>query len=97
MSQNTVSLLLLNPRGEIEPPPVYNPSPRLSGFEGKRIGLYSNGKHGVDYFFTAIEELLKQRYPDISITRLTGAFEIRDEEVDGFISDIDAFIYAIGD
>ena len=97
MSQNIVSLELLNPRGEIEAPPVYIPSPRLSGLEGKKIGLYSNGKQGVDHFFTAIEELLKQRYPDTKTKRLTGAFEIRDEEVNDFITDIDAFIYAIGD
>ena len=97
MSQNIVSLQLMNPRGEIEPPPVYIPSPRLSDLEGKNIGLYSNGKQGVDHFFTAIEELLKKRYPDITTKRLTGAFEIRDEEVNDFVSDIDAFIYAIGD
>jgi len=97
MNQNVVSLQLMNPRGEIDVPPVYNPSPRLSSLEGKKIGMYSNSKQGVDHFFTAIEDLLKQRYPDITIKRLTGAFEIRDEEVDGFISDIDAFIYAIGD
>jgi hypothetical protein len=97
MNQHIVSLQPMNPRGEIEVPPVYTPSPRLSGLEGKKIGLYSNGKQGVDHFFTAIEDLLKQRYPDISTKRLTGAFEIRDEEVDDFISDIDTFIYAIGD
>jgi hypothetical protein len=97
MSQNIVSLELLNPRGEIEAPPVYIPSPRLSGLEGKKIGLYSNGKQGVDHFFTAIEELLKQKYPDTTTKRLTGGFEIRDEEVNDFITDIDAFIYAIGD
>ena len=93
----SVSLELLNPRGEIEPPPVYSPSPRLPSLSGKKIGMYSNGKQGVDHFFTAIEELLKQRYADITTKRLTGAFEIRDGEVDDFISDIDGFIYAIGD
>jgi hypothetical protein len=97
MSQHIVSLQLMNPRGEIEVPPTYIPSPRLSALEGKKIGMYSNGKQGVDHFFTAIEELLKQRYLDITTKRLTGAFEIRDEEVDDFVSDIDAFIYAIGD
>jgi hypothetical protein len=97
MSQNMISLQLANPRGEIEVPPVYIPSPRLSDLTGKKIGMYSNGKQGVDHFFTAIEDLLKQRYSDITTKRLTGAFEIRDEEVNDFISDIDAFIYAIGD
>ena len=97
MSQNIVSLQLMNPRGEIELPTVYTPAPRLPALDGRKIGMYSNSKQGVDHFFTALEELLKQKYPDITTKRLTGAFEIRDEEVDDFISDIDAFIYAIGD
>lgn len=97
MSNNTISLEVLSPRGEIEAPPVYAPSPRIDTLDGKKIGMYSNGKQGVDNFFTAIEDLLKQKYPDIETKHLTGAFEIRDEEVDDFVSDIDAFIYAIGD
>ena len=39
-----------------------------------------------------IEELLKQRYANITTKRLTGAFEIRDEEVDDFISNILYFL-----
>jgi hypothetical protein len=59
--------------------------------------MYSNGKQGVDNFFTAIEDLLKERFEDITTTRLTGAFEIRDDDAEKFASEIDAFIYAIGD
>ena len=97
MSKDIVSLELLNPRGEIELPPFYTPSPRVSSLAGKRIGMYSNGKQGVDNFFAAIEDLLRERYPDITTTRLTGAFEIRDDEAEKFASEIDTFIYAIGD
>ena len=97
MNNHTVSMELLNPRGEIEVPPVYNPSARLSSLAGKTLGLYSNGKPGMDNFYTAIEELLKGKYPDIKIKRLTGAFEIRDSDAGEFSSEIDAFIYAVGD
>jgi hypothetical protein len=88
---------LLNPRGEIEAPPVFTPSVRIPVLSGKTIGLYSNGKPGMDNFYTALEDLLRERYPDIKINRLTGAFEIRDDDVRDFISGIDAFIYAVGD
>ena len=97
MKYHTVSLELLNPRGEIEVPPVYFPSARISDLAGKTIGLYSNGKPGMDNFYTVLEDLLRERYPDISIKRLTGAFEIRDNEAEDFASGIDAFIYAVGD
>ncbi len=97
MVNHTVSLELLNPRGEIEVPTVYFPSARISDLAGKTIGLYSNGKPGMDNFYTALEDLLRERYPDIKINRLTGAFEIRDDDAKDFISGIDAFIYAVGD
>ena len=97
MKNPTVSLELLNPRGEIEVPPVFTPSARIPVLSGKTIGLYSNGKPGMDNFYTAIEELLRERYPDSTVTRMTGAFEIRDSDVGSFSSGIDAFIFAVGD
>ena len=97
MKNPAVSLELLNPRGEIEVPPVFTPSVRIPVLSGKTIGLYSNGKPGMDNFYTALEDLLRERYPDIKINRLTGAFEIRDDDAGKFASGIDAFIYAVGD
>lgn len=97
MENHAVNLELLNPRGEIDVPPVITPSTRISDLAGKSIGLYSNGKPGMDNFYTALEDLLRERYPDITVTRMTGAFEIRDSDVETFTSGIDAFIYAVGD
>ena len=97
MKNPTVSLELLNPRGEIEVPPIFTPSVRISDLAGKTIGLYSNGKPGMDNFYTALEDLLRERYPDIKVTQMTGAFEIRDSDVGTFASGIDAFVYAVGD
>jgi len=97
MSKDAVTLELFNPRGEIEPPPLFTPSPRVADLAGKKIGMYSNGKPGVDNFYTALEELLKKKYPDVTTVQLSGAFEIRDDEADTFASEIDTFIYAVGD
>ncbi len=92
-----VELELLSPRGEIEPPPVYAPNRRVEDLAGKRIGLYSNGKPGMDNFYSVLAELLKKRYPTATTTVLRGAFEIRDEEAKAWVSQIDAFIYGVGD
>ena len=92
-----IELEVLNPRGDIEPPPSYIPAPRVSDLAGRRIGLYSNGKQGMDNFYAVIGELLEKRYPTARITKLTGAFEIRDEDARTWGPEIDTFIYAVGD
>ena len=97
MSEETVELKLRNPRGEIEPPPTFVPAPRVADLDGKRIGLYSNGKQGMDNFYAVLEELLKKKYPNAKIVLLTGAFEIRDEEAEGWKKEVDTFVYGVGD
>jgi hypothetical protein len=89
MNDESVSLEVLNPRGEIEPPPVYYPSPRLSDLTGKRILMYSNGKHGVNFLFDGLESLLKERFGGITVTRLSGGFEIKDDAMESVRNDID--------
>ena len=97
MSEETVELKLLNPRGEIEPPPTFVPAPRVADLAGKKIGLYSNGKQGMDNFYAVLEELLKKKYPTATSVLLTGAFEIRDEEAEAWKNKIDTFVYGVGD
>lgn len=97
MPEKTVKLELLNPRGEIESAPVYKPAPRVTDLAGKKVGLYSNGKQGVDNFYTVFEELLKKKFPTATTTVLRGAFEIRDEEAKAWASQIDTFVYGVGD
>ena len=52
-----VILEVLNPRGEIEPPPVSGISARIQTLDGKKIGLYDNGKAGFAEFLDEIEKL----------------------------------------
>jgi len=97
MSEGTVELKLLSPRGEIEPPPSFVPAPRVADLAGKKIGLYSNSKPGMDNFYAVVEELLKKKYPAATIVLLRGAFEIRDEEAEAWKKEVDTFVYGVGD
>jgi hypothetical protein len=97
MSEKTVKLELLNPRGVIEAKPVLALAPRVTDLAGKRVGLYWNSKPGMDNFFRVFDELLKKRYPTATTTLLRGAFLIRDEDIEAWLPQIDTFVYGVGD
>ena len=97
MSEQTVKLEMLNPRGKIEAVPVSAPNPRVADLAGKRVGLYWNSKPGLDNFYRVFEELLKERYPTAITTWLRGAFLIRDDDADAWLPQIDTFVYGVGD
>jgi len=92
-----VTLEVLNPRGEIEPPKALGISPRLSDLEGKRIGLYDNGKQGFAAFLDVIEKLLKGKYPTAIIKRYRGAFDLGMPLAETMAKEVDTFIYGSGD
>jgi hypothetical protein len=62
-----VTLEVMNPRGEIPPPPTMGISPRLSNLNGKKIVLIDNGKFGADNFLEVIGKMLKEAYPTATI------------------------------
>ncbi len=85
-----VVLEVLNPRGVL---PSIRPSgltaPRLGSLEGKRIILLG-GKPDSIVFFDALEELLKERYPTMTIVR-SAFFSVTEGEK----YDFDAFIEGV--
>ena len=97
MDQEKIELKVLNPRGEIAGKSALAPSNRIGGLAGKKIGLYSNMKQGMDNFYTVFEELLKEKYPDVTIMKVSGAFLIRDEDAEAMAKEADAFVYGVGD
>ncbi len=62
-----VTLEVMDPRGEIPPPPTVGISARVSNLAGKKIVLVDNGKFGADNFLNVIAQILKQKYPDATI------------------------------
>jgi len=92
-----VTLEVLNPRGEIEPPPTLAPVPRVTDLAGKKIGLYWNGKEDGDLFWDVVEGLLKNRFPTATILRYRGPFDIGDKTAATMAKECDTFIYGVGD
>lgn len=45
-------------------------APRLKTLDGKKIGLYWNGKPNGDFFLNRVAELLDKRYKGIEIVKL---------------------------
>jgi hypothetical protein len=62
-----VTLEVMNPRGEIPPPPTLGISPRVHDLAGKKIVLIDNGKFGASNFLDVLAQMLKQKYPTATI------------------------------
>jgi hypothetical protein len=92
-----VMLQVLNPRGEIELPPVSAPSARVADLAGKRVGLYWNEKAGGNHFWNGIERLLREGFPDTTVLRYRGAFDLGDMLAAKIAEETDAFLYGVGD
>lgn len=93
----SVTLEVLNPRGEIKPPPTLAPVPRIADLAGKKIGIYWNGKMGGNNFWDAIEQLLKEKYPTATTVRYSGPFIPGDSLATKMVKECDTFIYGVGD
>lgn len=92
-----VEIEVLNPRGVIESSPTYAPAPRIDTLTGKTVGLYSNGKDGMDRFYTVFKELLKNKFPTAKTIYLSGDYLINDDNANEWNSQIDTFVYGVGD
>ena len=62
-----VTLEVMNPRGEIPPPPTVGITPRGAQLDGKKIVLIDNGKYGASNFLEVIAQRLKDKYPSVTI------------------------------
>jgi hypothetical protein len=101
-----VTLEVLNPLGEITPPPTLGISPRVADLNGKTVALMDNWKTGAVYLQDRFEELLKKKYPGIKILRTTkpqgkeGGGRLiysADPWYPAVAKAADAFIYTIAD
>ena len=63
-----VKLEVLNPRGMPEKiEEEVGLATRPESLDGKKIGLFWNGKPGADFLFTRIGELLQGQFKDVSL------------------------------
>ena len=92
-----VSLTVLNPRGEITPPPISAPAARVADLSGKKIAIYWNGKAGGDNLWNNVEALLKEKIQNPIVLRYEGAFDLGDALAAKISAEADAFVFGVGD
>ncbi|MGD0659465.1 MAG: hypothetical protein ABSD38_15490 [Syntrophorhabdales bacterium] len=92
-----LTLQVLNPRGERDPSAARGISPRLSSLEGKKIGMYWNGKPDGDYYWDTIEGMLKREFPSVTVLRYNGPGDLGEAFATQVAKEIDAFFYGVGD
>jgi len=98
MKQKSKEVLkVLNPRGEREAVPARGISRRVAKLDGKKIGLYWNGKPDGDYFWETIEGLLKKRVPTASVLRYNGPGDLGEALAAKIAKEVDTFLYGVGD
>ncbi len=78
------------------------PAPRLSDLAGKRIGLYWNMKSGGDLALDRTEELLKERFPGVMVSRYIGSVgflmrHLTPEDADRIARECDAVVGTTND
>ncbi len=93
----SVTLEVLNPRGEIPPIPALAPAARVSDLLGKTIGIYWNGKQGGNNFWDVTEGLIKEKIPTAKLVRYKGPFDLGDKTAATFAKEVDVFLYGVGD
>jgi predicted GTPase len=62
-----MQLEVMNPRGEIAPPPTVAISSRAASLDGRKIVLIDNGKFGANNFLDVLAEMLKEKYPKATV------------------------------
>ena len=92
-----VTLTVLNPQGEIVPPPLIVPSARIPDLTGRIIAIYWNGKEGGDNFWNGVETLLKLKLPNATVLRYNGPFDLGDAQAAKIARETDGFLYGVGD
>ena len=92
------TLEVLNPdavmQGQIE---TYGAAPREPTLAGKKVGLIWNAKRGGDVALDRVGEQIRERYPDIEVTRYNGNFPCAPDLLDKALEECDVFVGSSGD
>ena len=95
---------VLSPWAEADLIPARGINTRVDSLDGKKIGLYRNGKRAAEPILNVVEDRLKKRYPAAEFTRFSNIRaneaiieqDVKDEFED-WLKGVDAVIATYGD
>lgn len=97
---------VLSPWAEADPIPLRGLTPRVTNLEGKKIGLYQNGKRAAGPIISVVEQRLMARFPTLKFLPFrpnlspASADVTEPEKTDKFgdwVNEVDTVILAVGD
>ena len=95
---------VLSPWPHADAVPLRGITPRLDQLDGKKIGLFANGKRAGPTTLQAVERELKSRYPSIethwyhcSVFNTPEATTIGKEKFEAWIKGMDGVVLSVGD
>ena len=95
---------VLSPWAEADPIPARGITPRLDTLEGKKIGLFANGKRAAVPSLSALERELKSRYPGVqtswykcSVFNTPEILTEGKEKFEAWVREQDAVAVSVGD
>jgi hypothetical protein len=95
---------VLSPWAEADPIPARGITPRLDTLEGKKIGLFANGKRAAVPSLSALERELKARYPGVqtswykcSVFNTPEILTDGKEKFEAWVRQQDAVAVSVGD
>jgi hypothetical protein len=94
---------VMSPWAEADPVPLEGINPRLTDLNGRRVGLFHNGKVAARPINDAVEAELRARFDSITIARFgrTANLEVAETperaRYEEWVKEVDAVILAVGD
>ena len=94
---------VMSPWAEVDPVPLEGINPRLADLQGRRIGLFHNGKVAAAPILDAVETELRARFDGLSFARFgrTANLEVAETSdrarYEEWVKEVDAVIHAVGD
>ncbi len=95
---------VLSPWAEADPVPARGITPRLERIDGKKIGLFANGKRAAVPMLESLEKLLKERFPAAQTSWYRcSEFNVPEmltkgrEQFAAWVGGVDAVVLAVGD
>lgn len=95
---------VLSPWAYADPVPLRGVSPRLASLEGRKIGLFSNGKRAAELTLGAFEAQLREFAPTSSTSWYTSTGLNTPEVLTGgkekftaWVKDVDAVVLSVAD
>ncbi len=94
---------VLSPWAEVDPVPLEGINARLPDLQGRRIGLFHNGKVAAAPILDAVESELRGRFDGLSFARFgrTANLEVAEtsdrQRYQEWAREVDAVVLAVGD